>query len=291
MRTAILRAEHEHLRDVIIAGRDWKVIKRANDNNNNTQKMRYIHYIVICMSVVKYACAWSSSPHPMLLTSIHHTKLSAIDTNIYTRTHTKSTSPSSTMLLVSTSLPHTDDALIDNRESTEISSDTISPYLIHNGRAVAMIKRCVSVEGLSLSRGWTPQATQAFELAIEAVVRANPILTGKLIEKKKNKIPWSQQSELWIEPNVFPPDSHSFVTEVDPNGVLSPSEIVKDVPFTTEHSTQELFEHVQAHLAPHMLSKAEFSTDQIREGRPLFEGMYIVCMTYSLLADIKLAYI
>ncbi len=39
-------------------------------------------------------------------------------------------------------------------------------YLIHKGRAVDMIKRCVSIEGLSLAKGWTPQATQAFMLAI-----------------------------------------------------------------------------------------------------------------------------
>lgn len=41
-----------------------------------------------------------------------------------------------------------------------------STYLIHKGRAVDMIKRCVSVEGLSLSKGWTPQATEAFKIAI-----------------------------------------------------------------------------------------------------------------------------
>ena len=30
-----------------------------------------------------------------------------------------------------------------------------STYLIHKGRAVNMIKRCVAIEGLSMSDGWT----------------------------------------------------------------------------------------------------------------------------------------
>ena len=49
--------------------------------------------------------------------------------------------------------------------NTSTTVDT-STYLIHKGRAVDMIKRCVSVEGLSLSKGWTPQATEAFKIAI-----------------------------------------------------------------------------------------------------------------------------
>jgi hypothetical protein len=52
-----------------------------------------------------------------------------------------------------------------NPRTDSKSSNNIS-YLIHEGRAVDMIKRCVSIEGLSLSKGWTAQATQAFELAI-----------------------------------------------------------------------------------------------------------------------------
>ena len=52
---------------------------------------------------------------------------------------------------------------------------TVSPHLVHKGRAVSMIKRCVSIEGLSVAIGWTPQATEAFKVAIEALVRMNPI--------------------------------------------------------------------------------------------------------------------
>lgn len=52
-----------------------------------------------------------------------------------------------------------------NPRTDSKSSNNLS-YLIHEGRAVDMIKRCVSIEGLSLSKGWTAQATQAFELAI-----------------------------------------------------------------------------------------------------------------------------
>jgi hypothetical protein len=51
------------------------------------------------------------------------------------------------------------------KPSDYASADT-SSYLIHKGRAVDMIKRCVAIEGLSLSKGWTTQATQAFMIAI-----------------------------------------------------------------------------------------------------------------------------
>jgi len=149
---------------------------------------------------------------------------------------------------------------------------SISPYLIHKGRAVVMIKRCVSIEGLSLSTGWTPQATECFKLAIEAVVRANPILTGKLIEKKKLPWPWSSQSELWISPNEFPVDTHSFVKVVKPDGILSPGNIVQDS-LVTEDTTKDLFEHVYSSVAPYLLSDVEFSADQIENGSPLFEGL------------------
>ena len=159
--------------------------------------------------------------------------------------------------------------------STDQVESIISPYLIHKGRAVVMIKRCVSIEGLSLSSGWTPQATECFKLAIEAVVRANPILTGKLIEKKKLPWPWSSsqpQSELWISPNEFPVDTHSFVKVVKPDGIPSPGNIVQDS-LVTEDTTKDLFEHVYSSVAPYLLSDVEFSADQIENGSPLFEGM------------------
>lgn len=146
-------------------------------------------------------------------------------------------------------------------------------HLIHKGRAVSMIKRCVAVEGLSISKGWTPHATDAFQLAIEAVVRANPILTGKLIEVKKSPWPWSRQSELWVEPNAFPPESHSFVTLVDPPpDLLSPEMLIQEGVSGGKESTQSLFQHVYSNVAPQLLSEVSFTTDQIAKGSPLFEG-------------------
>lgn len=149
-----------------------------------------------------------------------------------------------------------------------------APYfIIHKGKAVDMIKRCVAIEGLSLSTGWTPQATEAFKIAIEAVVRANPILSGKLVEVKRNPWPWSHQSELRIITNAFPPDSHSFVTVVDPpHDMASPAEFLKDVVPVGEESAKDLFEHVHSNVAPYLLSKATFSKNQIEDGSPLFEA-------------------
>lgn len=137
-----------------------------------------------------------------------------------------------------------------------------------------MIKRCVAVEGLCLATGWTPHATAAFTIAIEAVVRANPILAGKLVEVKKSPWPWSRQSELWVEPNAFPPESHSFVTVVDPPFDLSsPGELMQNEAVGEKETTQALFQHVYSNVAPYLLSEVSFSTDQIAKGSPLFEGM------------------
>jgi hypothetical protein len=136
-----------------------------------------------------------------------------------------------------------------------------------------MIKRCVAIEGLCISKGWVPQATEAFKLAIEAVVRENPILTGKLIERKKSPWPWSQQSELWVAPNAFPPERHSFVTIVDhPPYSLTQERYADDHVMGKEERAQELFEHVHSNVAPYLLSDVSFTTDQIANGSPLFEG-------------------
>eukprot|EP00571_Detonula_confervacea_P015362 CAMPEP_0172303390 /NCGR_PEP_ID=MMETSP1058-20130122/4925_1 /TAXON_ID=83371 /ORGANISM="Detonula confervacea, Strain CCMP 353" /LENGTH=441 /DNA_ID=CAMNT_0013014175 /DNA_START=153 /DNA_END=1475 /DNA_ORIENTATION=- len=170
-------------------------------------------------------------------------------------------------------LAPTSTAIPSTNTTTKSGVSTNPPsYLIHKGRAVLMIKRCVAVEGLSLSKGWTPQATEAFKLAIEALVRTNPILTGKLVEVNKSPWPWSPRSELWITPNAFPPESHSFVTVVDPpSGMMSPGEIVQDG-LVGEESTKDLFKYVHATLGGYLLSKASFSANQIEDGSPLFEA-------------------
>lgn len=146
-----------------------------------------------------------------------------------------------------------------------------STYLIHKGRATDMIKRCVAVEGLSLSTGWTPQASQAFQLAIEAVVRANPILTGKIVEVKSSPWPWDKK-ELRIIPNAYPPDSHSFVTVVDPPGNMArPGNVARD----TGVDAKDFFEYVHSDVAPNLLGMPDFTVDQIKKGSPLFEGMWL----------------
>ncbi len=141
-----------------------------------------------------------------------------------------------------------------------------STYLIHKGRAVNMIKRCVALEGLSLSNGWSNQATEAFTLAVEAVVRANPILTGQLVEEKKTPWPWNNKSTLRVIPGVFPPESHSFVTIVEPPSDLTSPEQAAGI------SATELFHHVHEQVAPCLLDKPEFSYDQIKNASPLFDA-------------------
>lgn len=147
--------------------------------------------------------------------------------------------------------------------------DQSSPYVIHKGRATDMIKRCVSIEGLSLSKGWTPQATQAFQLAIEAVVRANPILTGKLIEVKPSPWPWASK-ELHVLPNAYNPKNHSFCTLLEaPNDLLSPGEVLEEEGTTCVNT---LFDYMSSTFAPFMLDKPDFTFKQIANKTPLFQG-------------------
>jgi len=161
------------------------------------------------------------------------------------------------------------DRAIPPRTDAKSSS---SSYLIHKGRAVEMIKRCVSIEGLTLSKGWTAEATQAFMLAIEAVVRANPILTGKLIEEKNQPWHWIRHGNLRIIPNAFPPEKHSFVTVVDPPpDMATPGQAMQDE-MTGDESAKDLFHYVHSNVAEYLLGEASFSSDQIRDGSPLFEA-------------------
>ena len=151
-----------------------------------------------------------------------------------------------------------------------VNATESSTYLIHEGRAIKMIKRCVAIEGLSVSNDWTPQATEAFSLAVEAVVRANPILTGQLIEEKTSAWPWAQPSTLRIIPGVFPPEKHSYLTIINPPADLASPALHEEV--NKGSGAKELFQHVHSHIAPCLLGKAEFSYDQIKNASPLFEA-------------------
>lgn len=158
----------------------------------------------------------------------------------------------------------------------DLSENLTSPYLIHKGRATDMIKRCVSIEGLSLSKGWTTQATQAFQLAIDAIVRANPILTGKLIEVKTSPWPWATK-EIHVVPDVYNPKNHSFCTVLKaPDDLLSPREILEEEHYGEVARTKKLFNYVSSSFAPYMLDKPDFTFKQIENESPLFHGKIII---------------
>jgi len=226
--------------------------------------MRYIKPIILSLTSV--TDAWNSRPSLRFCNSVGCSK-STTSSTLQAISNSPFLPDTNHLVLTSSAFPTT------HTKADKDASVELPLHLIHKGRAVSMIKRCVAVEGLSISKGWMPHATAAFKLAIEAVVRANPILTGKLIEVKKSPWPWSQQSELWVAPNAFPPESHSFVTLVDPpSDLLSPRELMQDEESGKKESTEALFKHVYANVAPSLLSEVSFTTDQIAKGSPLFEG-------------------
>jgi len=224
--------------------------------------MRCFIVILLLPALPFQSCiAWSLKPFASTLTSTKRTSSTILtianapyisDVESWEGVHSKERRPTTYA-----------DAATDTDSST---------YLIHKGRAVNMIKRCVAIEGLSMSNGWTPQATEAFTLAVEAVVRANPILTGQLVEEKTSPWPWTQQSTLRVIPGVFSPESHSFVNLVNPPADLaSPAEVLHEE-INKGVRAKELFEHVHSHIAPCLLEKADFSYDQIKNASPLFEA-------------------
>ena len=240
--------------------------------------MRYVAFISLVVTIFQVkAAAWiSSSKKSNIISPLRRqTQRYVSNAPINSLTHTGRTNDSTKddkkkigVLDGSTDPTKnytTKDTQTNIHDNDDINIDTItSPYLVHKGRAVSMIKRCVSIEGLSIATGWTPQATEAFKVAIEALVRMNPILTGTLVEVKKQPWPWSQQSELWIHPYQFHPQS--FVEEVDSSDVLSPTDVM-----STQDTANKMFDYVINNVSPHILSsKAEFSYDQIKHGSPLF---------------------
>ena len=230
--------------------------KNQIDPNNNA-KMKSIKPIILLLTAV-FCNAWVHHKMPKVKSHSRRSHLTLfVASNIASMVDSGAIDPKSVIII---------------RPSLDTSDTEDGRYLVHTGRAVNMIKRCVALEGLSVSTGWTPQATAAFKIAIEAVVRSNPILTGKLVEVKKSRWPWSQRSELWIEPNAFPPEEHPFVTMVDPpEDLLSPAAVSQQSP-NQEETAHNLFKHVHMSVAPSLLSKASFSANQIEDESPLFEG-------------------
>jgi hypothetical protein len=172
---------------------------------------------------------------------------------------------------ISISIPYDESLAQTNTPTDSYSIDANSTsYLIHKGRAIDMIKKCVSIEGLSISKGWMPQATEAFKLAVEAVVRKNPILTGKLVEVQTSPWPWGRK-ELRIVPNSFSPESHSYCK------VLAPPVGVASILQSKEDNAKELFSFVHTDVAPLILEKPDFSFEQIKNGSPLFESECSLC--------------
>ena len=103
---------------------------------------------------------WGGRPLLNPYSTVDPTQRSIIDPSVVLKTSNAPT------LLPIIDASHTDNTQKIGSKPGDNASANTSPYLIHKGRAVDMIKRCVAIEGLSLSKGWTTQATQAFIIAI-----------------------------------------------------------------------------------------------------------------------------
>jgi len=150
--------------------------------------MIYIAFISLVVTIFQVkAATWISSRSKSNICHRRQTQRYVSNAPIHSLTHTGRTNDSTKDdkkkigVIDDNTNPTKKDTTKDTRtnihDNDDNNNDTISQYLVHQGRAVSMIKRCISIEGLSIATGWTPQATEAFKVAIEALVRMNPIAT------------------------------------------------------------------------------------------------------------------
>ncbi|KAG7343859.1 hypothetical protein IV203_021867 [Nitzschia inconspicua] len=144
-------------------------------------------------------------------------------------------------------------------------NDNIKPehYVVHTGRSADMIKRSPALSGITLCKGWSPSATDAFRRAVQACVTKNPILSGHVYEKHKK--------ELWIQTGTFSPESHEYCKLLQPPSITGPSlsSMAKD-----DNDSQILNELMTRYLD--LFDSSELTSEQINKRLPLFAASLMV---------------
>lgn len=157
------------------------------------------------------------------------------------------------------------------------STEAARTFLVHKGRSAEMIRRSPSLAGVTLSKGWSREASEAFINAIHSLVKMNPILTGHVYDKNRDLF---NSGELWIEAGTYTPDKHEFVKYIDPP---------LDAPDLSAMNATETLAYCLDVLMP-LLDGCELTEKQIEKKLPLFEANLILLPDSHAFYSVKMSH-
>ena len=139
-------------------------------------------------------------------------------------------------------------------------------FLLSNSSMAKFMPKWPAIVTYTAVKGWTNDTTMYLQRAVEDVLELNPILTGRVYQKR---VRYCQQgifpsfpkvhTELRVEPGYF--DKEHFLEIVDaPSGMRS----LKDMNCTTA------LQHVQEIVIPYMNIRCESTEEDIKKKLPLF---------------------
>lgn len=153
----------------------------------------------------------------------------------------------------------TDDKLIENKAEG---------HLLHKGRTANFMLKWPSIVSYTLCRGWTDTVRLEFTSAINKVVEMNPLIAGRVFKRRRQRVPPLLSTEIRVEPGVFSPLEHPFVTHVaTPDGFPSPKNLVNG----------DALSYIETNLVSSQLygMKCESVAEQIKQKCPIFEAKII----------------
>ena len=146
-------------------------------------------------------------------------------------------------------------------------------YLAHSApRSTFLILNAPSIASFILVQGWNgDESLNTLKMAVETVLRDNPVLTGKAVTPTPN---WWAQPEIRIVPGAFMPDTnenkgHSFVQTIDKRKSLP---LLKGI----ESHPSNLLDYIDSHVSPLVRGRMGTTLQQIHNESPLFEIQVIL---------------
>lgn len=151
----------------------------------------------------------------------------------------------------------------DTNDKINTETPSAPDYIAHNApKSTYLILNSPAVASFVLVKGWSQESLETFTNAVNTVVSANPVLTGRATCPKN----WWKEPEIGIITGTFLPGKHSFVETIDKT---------QHVPTPEGLSTPAQLEYIQKHVARHVGS-LDSTLQQIHNKTPLFEAKVVL---------------
>ena len=147
----------------------------------------------------------------------------------------------------------------------EITAETpdVPDYIAHNApKSTYLILSSPAIASFVLVKGWSQESLETFTNAVNTVVSANPILTGRATCPKN----WWKEPEIGIITGAFQPEYHNFVETIDKT---------QHVPTPKGLSTTDQLEYIERHVARHV-GDLDSTLQQIYNKAPLFDAKVVL---------------